>query len=58
MAWLTGVADASRAKTRGSSEISFALILGSMDSDCQRNPNARVLDTAEAVLTRLRSERR
>lgn len=58
MAWLTGMADALRAEDRGRSRVSFALILGSMDTACERSPNALVLDTAEAVLTSLRSERR
>lgn len=58
MAWLTGVADASRAKERDSFQISFAVLLGSLDGDCERNPNALVLETAQAALTRLRSERR
>ena len=58
MAWLTGIADASRAEDRGRSRIGFALMLGSMDTACERNPNALVLDTAEAVLASLRGERR
>ena len=54
MAWLTGFVDASPAQNRGSSAISFALILGSMDSACERNSGALVRDTADSVLARLR----
>ena len=57
MAWLQGFVDGARAESGDSANVYFPLILGSMDSDCERNPDALVMDTAKAVLTRLRNER-
>ena len=56
MAWLQGFLDGQRADSPASGK-AYALALGSMDTDCQRDPGALVIDTARAMLTRLRGER-